>query len=157
MEDWLNCWTDWQQVSVWVLFFFKGGGDSMEQQKKNGCSTCRDLGTLWERGVIFVALIGRAEFPVPSLWAKLLEEIRLRHSSAEQRPGIADVKNGVPGRSGPGCVWRSSATFAPENTHRGKLSAVTFRKVFGMVVADFGYCSCARLQNVSLRISSISL
>jgi hypothetical protein len=40
----------------------------------------------------------RAEFPVPSLWAKLLEEIRLRHSSAERRPGIADVKNGVPGR-----------------------------------------------------------
>jgi hypothetical protein len=30
----------------------------------------------------------RAEFPVPSLWAKLLEEIRLGHSSAERRPGI---------------------------------------------------------------------
>ncbi len=29
----------------------------------------------------------RAEFPVPSLWAKLLEEIRLGHSSAERRPG----------------------------------------------------------------------
>jgi hypothetical protein len=42
----------------------------------------------------------RAEFPVPSLWAKLLEEIRLRHSSVEQRPGIADIKNRVPGR-----VW----------------------------------------------------
>jgi len=46
----------------------------------------------------------RAEFPVPSLWAKLLEEIRLGHSSAERRPGIADVKNGVTGpvrRPGP--------------------------------------------------------
>jgi hypothetical protein len=32
------------------------------------------------------------EFAVPSLWAKLLEEIRLRHSSAKRRPGIADVK-----------------------------------------------------------------
>ncbi len=40
----------------------------------------------------------RAQFPVPSLWAKLLEEIMLRHSSVERRPGIADVKNGVPGR-----------------------------------------------------------
>ncbi len=40
----------------------------------------------------------RAEFLVPSLWAKLLEEIRLGHSSAERRPGIADVKNGVTGR-----------------------------------------------------------
>ncbi len=36
----------------------------------------------------------RAEFPVPSLWAKF----RLGHSSAEQRLGIADVKNGVTGR-----------------------------------------------------------
>ncbi len=47
----------------------------------------------------------RAEFPVPSLWAKLLEEIRLGHSSAERRPGIADVKNGVTGPvrpTGPG-------------------------------------------------------
>jgi len=50
----------------------------------------------------------RAEFLVPSLWAKLLEEIRLRHSSAEQRPGIADVKNGVPGRVRSGlCVTKS--------------------------------------------------
>ncbi len=40
----------------------------------------------------------RAKFPVPSLWAKLLEEIRLRHSSAERRSGIADVKNEVTGR-----------------------------------------------------------
>jgi len=40
----------------------------------------------------------RAEFPVASLWAKLLEEIRLGHSSAERRPGIADVKNEVTGR-----------------------------------------------------------
>ncbi len=39
----------------------------------------------------------RAEFLVPSLWAKLLEEIRLGHSSAERRPEIADVKNGVTG------------------------------------------------------------
>jgi len=63
----------------------------------------------------------RAEFPVPSLWAKLLEEIRLQHSSTEQRPEIADVKNGMPGQvrsgSGPYCVWRSSTTFALENTH----------------------------------------
>ncbi len=36
----------------------------------------------------------RVEFPVPSLWAKF----RLGHFSAEQRPGIADVKNGVTGR-----------------------------------------------------------
>jgi hypothetical protein len=40
------------------------------------------------------ALIGGRNFPVPSLWAKL----RLGHSSAERRPGIADVKNGVTGR-----------------------------------------------------------
>ncbi len=63
----------------------------------------------------------RAEFPVPSLWAKLLEEIRLGHSSAERRPGIVDVKNGVTGRV------RSGLS---ENTHWGKLSAVTFRRVF---------------------------
>jgi hypothetical protein len=46
----------------------------------------------------------RAEFPVPSLWAKLLEEIRLGHSSAEQRPRIANVKNRVSHRrsTGPG-------------------------------------------------------
>ncbi len=37
----------------------------------------------------------RAEFLVPSLWAKLLEEIRLGHSSAERRPRIVDVKNRV--------------------------------------------------------------
>jgi hypothetical protein len=37
----------------------------------------------------------RAEFLVPSLWAKLLEEIRLGHSSAEWKPGIANVKNWV--------------------------------------------------------------
>jgi len=29
------------------------------------------------------------------MWAKLLEEIRLGHSSAERRLGIADVKNRV--------------------------------------------------------------
>jgi hypothetical protein len=63
----------------------------------------------------------RAEFPVPSLWAKLLEEIRLGHSSAERRPGIVDVKNGVTGRV------RSGLS---ENTHWRKLSAVTFRRVF---------------------------
>jgi hypothetical protein len=40
----------------------------------------------------------RAEFPVPSLWSKLLEEIKLWHSSAEQRPGIVDIKNVVLGR-----------------------------------------------------------
>jgi len=51
----------------------------------------------------------RAKFPVPSLWAKLLEEIRLRHSSAERRPEIADVKNGVPGRVRSGlCVTELS-------------------------------------------------
>jgi hypothetical protein len=38
---------------------------------------------------------GRVKFPVPSLWAKLLEEIRLGHSSAEWRPGIANIKNRV--------------------------------------------------------------
>jgi hypothetical protein len=63
----------------------------------------------------------RAEFSVPSLWAKLLEEIRLGHSSAERRPGIADVKNGVTGRV------RSRLS---ENTHWGKLSGVTFWRVF---------------------------
>ncbi len=108
----------------------------------------------------------RAEFPVPSLWAKLLEEIRLRHSSAERRPGIANVKNGVPGRVRSGLCVTEVGNFCSRehplrevisshfsesfwNTHWGKLSAVTVRKVFGMVVADFGYCSCARLQNVS--------
>jgi len=46
----------------------------------------------------------RAEFPVPSLWAKLLEEIRLGHFSAERRPGIANFKNRVRHRrpTGPG-------------------------------------------------------
>ncbi len=39
----------------------------------------------------------RAEFPVPSLWAKLLEEIRLGHSSAERRSGIANIKNRLSG------------------------------------------------------------
>jgi hypothetical protein len=81
----------------------------------------------------------RAKFPVPSLWAKLLEEIRLRHSSAERRPEIADVKNGVPGRVRSGlCVTELGNFFAPENNHWGKLSAVTFRKVFGMVVEGGG-------------------
>jgi hypothetical protein len=42
----------------------------------------------------------RAKFPVPSLWAKLLEEIKLGHSRAERRPRIADVKNEVTSR-----VW----------------------------------------------------
>jgi hypothetical protein len=37
----------------------------------------------------------RAKFLIPSLWAKLLEEIRLGHSSAERRPEIVDVKNQV--------------------------------------------------------------
>ncbi len=37
----------------------------------------------------------RSKFPVPNLWAKLLEEIRLGHSSTERRPGIANVKNRV--------------------------------------------------------------
>jgi len=41
----------------------------------------------------------RVEFPIPSLWAKLLEEIRLGHSSVERRPEIANVKNGVMGRT----------------------------------------------------------
>jgi len=56
----------------------------------------------------------RAEFPIPSLWAKLLEEIRLGHSSVERRPGIANVKNGVTSRVQSGL---SVTTFAPENTH----------------------------------------
>ncbi len=59
----------------------------------------------------------RAEFPVPSLWAKLLEEIRLRHSSAERTPGIADVKNGVPGRVQSGLCVTELANFCSENTH----------------------------------------
>jgi hypothetical protein len=42
----------------------------------------------------------RVEFPVPSLWAKLLEEIRLRHSSTERRPEIPTSRTG----SGPGPV-----------------------------------------------------
>jgi len=37
----------------------------------------------------------RAKFPVPSLWAKLLEEIKLGHSNVKRRPGIANVKNRV--------------------------------------------------------------
>jgi len=46
------------------------------------------------------ALIGGRNFLFPVCGAKLLEEIRLGHSSAEQRPGIADVKNGVTGPTG---------------------------------------------------------
>ncbi len=91
----------------------------------------------------------RAEFPVPSLWAKLLEEIRLRHSSAERRPGIADVKNGVPGRVRSGLCVTELGNFCSGEHPLREVSAVTFWKVFGMVVTDFGYCSCARLQNVS--------
>ncbi len=70
----------------------------------------------------------RAEFPVPSLWAKLLEEIRLGHSSAEQRPGIAEVKNGVTGPTGArrekGCAKTSAhwnAHGAPNHVFRNVL------------------------------------
>jgi len=44
------------------------------------------------------ALIGGRNFLFPVCGQNLLEEIRLGHSSAEWRPGIADVKNGVTGR-----------------------------------------------------------
>ncbi len=66
----------------------------------------------------------RAEFPVPSLWAKLLEEIRLRHSSAERRPGIADVKNGVPGRVRSGlCVTKLGNFCSREHPLREVISS----------------------------------
>ncbi len=68
--------------------------------------------------------------PGPALiggWNFLFPVCGQRHSSAERRPGITDVKNGVAGwvRSG------LSVTFAPENTHThgGKLSAVIFQRV----------------------------
>jgi hypothetical protein len=53
----------------------------------------------------------RVEFLVPSLWAKLLEEIKLGHSSTERRPRIADVKNRVCHRRPTrlpdfDCLWR---------------------------------------------------
>jgi len=78
-----------------------------------------------------------------------LEEIRLRHSSAERRPGIADVKNGVPGRVRSGlCVTELGNFCSTEHPLREVISS-HFSESFWYVVADFGYCSCARLQNVS--------
>jgi hypothetical protein len=66
----------------------------------------------------------RAEFLVPSLWAKLLEEIRLRHSSAERRPGIANVKNGVSGRVRSGlCVMELGNFCSREHPLREVISS----------------------------------
>jgi len=66
----------------------------------------------------------RAEFPVPSLWAKLLEEIRLWHSSSERRPEIANVKNGVPSRVRSGlCVTELGNFCSKEHPLREVISS----------------------------------
>jgi hypothetical protein len=49
-------------------------------------------------GIIRYYTTQSAKNPITQIHrAKLLEEIRLGHSSAERRPEIADVKNGVTG------------------------------------------------------------
>ncbi len=82
------------------------------------------------------ALIGGRNFLFPvcgqSYW---------RHSSAERRPGIADVKNGVPGRVRSGLCVTELANFCSREDPLTEVMSSQFRKLFGMVVADFGYCS----------------
>jgi hypothetical protein len=66
----------------------------------------------------------RAKFLVPNLWAKLLEEIRLRHSNAEWRPGIADIKNEVHGQVRSGlCVTKLGNFCSREHPLREVISS----------------------------------
>lgn len=45
---------NWLATSISLgAFKKKGGGDHMEQHKKNGCSTCRDFGTFCRKGCFF--------------------------------------------------------------------------------------------------------
>ncbi len=81
----------------------------------------------------------RAEFPIPSLWAKLLEEIRLGHSSAERRPGIADVKNGVTSRVRSGLSVTELGNFCSREHPLREVINNHFSEILGYGFQDLGF------------------